>query len=215
MPVRKIPKNYRNVTGIAAQSKAIGEAQFESPLERDFIALLEFSPEVVRYEVQPVRIEWKDAQGKLRYYRPDVRVEFCDELKRPPWLYEVKCREDLRAHWDELRPKFRQGIRYARKQGWVFHLVSDVEIRTPYLANARFLLGYRNREIPEALIDAVMHASAALGEASVEQVLHSLSDDPWQQAEYLPAIWYLTAHGHLHADLQQALTMASPIRGFT
>lgn len=215
MPVRKIPKNYRNVTGIAAQSKAIGEAQFESPLERDFLALLEFSPEVARYEVQPVRIEWKDAQGKLRYYRPDVRVEFCDELKRPPWLYEVKCREDLRAHWDELRPKFRQGIRYARKQGWVFHLVSDVEIRTPYLANARFLLGYRSREIPEALIDAVMHASAALREASVEQVLHSLSDDPWQQAESLPAIWYLIANGHLHADLQQALTMASPIRGFT
>lgn len=26
MPVRKIPKNYRNVTGIAAQTKAIGEA---------------------------------------------------------------------------------------------------------------------------------------------------------------------------------------------
>lgn len=215
MPVRKIPKNYRNVTGIAAQSKAIGEAQFESPLERDFIALLEFSPEVARYEVQPVKIEWKDAQGKPRYYRPDVRVEFCDELKRPPWLCEVKCREDLRVHWDELRPKFRQGIRYARKQGWVFHLVSDVEIRTPYLANARFLLGYRNREIPEALIDAVMHASAALGEASVEQVLQALSDDPWQQAEYLPAIWYLIANGHLLADLQQVLTMASPIRGFT
>lgn len=215
MPVRKIPKNYRNVTGIAAQSKAIGEAQFESPLERDFIALLEFSPEVARYEVQPVKIEWKDAQGKPRYYRPDVLVEFCDEMKRPPWLYEVKCREDLRVHWDELRPKFRQGIRYARKQGWVFHLVSDVEIRTPYLANARFLLGYRNREIPAALIEAVMHASAALGEARVEQVLHTLSDDPWQQAEYLPAIWYLIANVYLHADLQQALTMASPIRGFS
>lgn len=109
MPVRKIPKNYRNVTGIAAQSKAIGEARFESRLERDFIALLEFSPEVARYEVQPVKIEWKDAQGKPRYYRPDVRVEFCDELKRPPCLYEVKCREDLRTHWDELHPKFRQG----------------------------------------------------------------------------------------------------------
>lgn len=215
MPVRKIPKNYRNVTGVAAQSKAIGEAQFESPLERDFIALLEFSPEVARYEVQPVKIEWRDAEGRLRYYRPDVRVEFCDELKRPPWLYEVKCREDLCAHWDELRPKFRQGIRYARKQGWVFHLVSDVEIRTPYLVNARFLLGYRNREIPKALIEAVRHASEGLGEMSVEQILHTLSDDPWRQAEYLPAIWYLIANGHLHADLQQALTMASPIRGFT
>lgn len=215
MPVRKIPKNYRNVTGIAAQTKAIGEAQFESPLERDFITLLEFSTDVARYEVQPVKIEWIDAQGKPRYYRPDVRVEFCDELKRPPWLYEVKCRDDLRTNWDELRPKFRQGIRYARKRGWVFHLVSDAEIRTPYLTNARFLLGYRNREIPEATIEAVMHALERLGEVSVEQLLHALSDDPWQQAEYLPAIWYLVANWRLHADLQQTLTMASPIRRFT
>ncbi len=214
MPVRKIPKNYRNVTGIAAQTKAIGEAQFESPLERDFIALLEFSPDVARYEVQPVKIEWIDAQGKPRYYRPDVRVEFCDELKRPPWLYEVKCRDDLRVHWEELRPKFRQGIRYARKQGWVFHLVSDAEIRTPYLTNVRFLLGYRNRTIPKAPTDAVMHALERLGEASVEQLLQALSDDPWQQAEYLPAIWYLIANWRLHADLQQTLTMASPIRRF-
>lgn len=214
MPVRKIPKNYRNVTGIAAQTKAIGEAQFESPLERDFIALLEFSPDVASYEVQPVKIEWMDARGKPRCYRPDVRVDFCDELKRPPWLYEVKCREDLCAHWDELRPKFRQAIRYARKQSWVFHLVSDLEIRTPYLANARFLLGYRNRAIPEALVEAMMYASKTLGEASVAQLLRALSDDPLQQAEYLPAVWHLIANWRLQADLQQTLTMVSPVRRF-
>ena len=39
MPVRKIPKNYRNVTGVAAHSKADGPAAFESTLERDFITL--------------------------------------------------------------------------------------------------------------------------------------------------------------------------------
>ncbi|CBJ44349.1 hypothetical protein V4C85_03805 [Ralstonia solanacearum] len=44
MPVRKVPKNYRNVTGIAAHRKAEGAAMFESTLERDFIALLEQRP---------------------------------------------------------------------------------------------------------------------------------------------------------------------------
>lgn len=34
MPVRKIPKNYRNVTDIAAHRKAEGQAMFESTLER-------------------------------------------------------------------------------------------------------------------------------------------------------------------------------------
>lgn len=51
MPVRTIPKNYRNVTGIAASSRAGGAAQFESTLERDFLALLEFSPDVKRNDI--------------------------------------------------------------------------------------------------------------------------------------------------------------------
>ena len=58
MPVRKIPKNYRNVTGIAAATKSGGAAQFESTLERDFISLLEFLPEVKSIDPQPVKIEW-------------------------------------------------------------------------------------------------------------------------------------------------------------
>lgn len=44
MPVMIIPKNYRNVTGIAAVSKVGSVAQFESTLERNFLSLLEFSP---------------------------------------------------------------------------------------------------------------------------------------------------------------------------
>lgn len=51
MPMRSVPKNYRNVTGIVASGKAEGPEQFESTLERDFLALLEFSPSVWRFEV--------------------------------------------------------------------------------------------------------------------------------------------------------------------
>lgn len=36
MPIRKIPKNYRNITGIAPCNKAVGIAAYESSLERDF-----------------------------------------------------------------------------------------------------------------------------------------------------------------------------------
>lgn len=43
MPIRNIPKNYRNVTGVAANSKAEGKAMFESTLERDWLTLLQFS----------------------------------------------------------------------------------------------------------------------------------------------------------------------------
>lgn len=212
MPIRKIPKNYRHVTGVAAKTKAVGEAQFESPLERDFIALLEFSPEVVEYEVQPVKIEWTDDQGAPRYYRPDVRVVFHNDLSRRPWLCEVKCRGDIRDNWDELHPRFRQGIRYAKQRGWVFHLVSDAEIRTPYLNNARFLLPYRRRPVSETSIAEVLRAMDEVDTPTPERVLRALSDDPWQQAEWTPTIWHLIAHWQIAADLDRPLLMTSPIR---
>ncbi|MBF4343943.1 heteromeric transposase endonuclease subunit TnsA, partial [Vibrio anguillarum] len=41
MSVRTIPKNYRNLTGLAASTKA-EKPFFESTLERDFLTLLEF-----------------------------------------------------------------------------------------------------------------------------------------------------------------------------
>ena len=74
MPIRTIPKNYRNVTGVAANSKAEGKAMFESTLERDWLTLLQFSAEVERFEVQPVKVLWFDDKGKERSYTPDVLV---------------------------------------------------------------------------------------------------------------------------------------------
>ena len=62
MPVRKIAKSYRNVTGIVATAKAAGPAQFESTLERDFLTRLEFSPHVRTFEAQPVTLRWPDGE---------------------------------------------------------------------------------------------------------------------------------------------------------
>lgn len=212
MPIRKIPKNYRNVTGIIADTKAVGEAQFESPLERDFISLLEFSPEVVRYEVQPVKIEWPDEQGKARFYRPDILVNFHEALNRRPWLCEVKYRADLKKNWDELHPRLLQGIRYAKQREWRFHVISEIEIRTHYLDNVRFLLPFRRRATPQRLIDDVLGVVGSMEGATVEKVLQSLSGDRWQQAEWLPAIWHLIATWRIETDLDLGLTMTSPLR---
>lgn len=58
-------------------------------------------------------------------------------------LYEVKYREELRRDWAKLRPRFRAAHRFARGHGWKFRLITDYEIRTPLLWNAKFLLPYR------------------------------------------------------------------------
>lgn len=211
MPVRKIPKSFRSVTGIAASTKAVGAAQFESTLERDFLALLDFSPEVARYEVQPVRIEWPEGSKSVRSYTPDVLVEFIPQLQRSPWLCEVKYRADLAKGWASLRPKFKQGVRYAKQQGWRFRLITEVEVRTRQLANIRFLAPFGRRDIPQARIETVLSALSAVGTSTPAQLMRAVTSDEWRQAEYLPALWHLVAHHRVGIDLEAELTMQSPV----
>ena len=108
-----------------------------SSLERDFLLLLDFDRDVEFYEEQPVKIVYHDAQGRRRTYTPDVLVRYrTDRLQArhtKPLLCEVKYREELRQHWAAYRPKFRAAGRYARQHGWRFRLVTDRDVRTPYL----------------------------------------------------------------------------------
>jgi hypothetical protein len=43
-------------------------------LERDFLSLLEFSPEVKNIDSQLVKIDWSDADGVRRSYMPDAQI---------------------------------------------------------------------------------------------------------------------------------------------
>lgn len=216
MPARRIPKNYRNVTGITAARKAVGPAQFESTLERDFLTLLEFSPDVERFEVQPVTISWPDG-ARERRYTPDVLVHFRERTgeRRSPMLYEVKYRSDLRKSWPELRPKFRAGIRHAKGRGWRFKIITEREIRTPYLANAQFLLPFVRRGTPpEAEIEILDRALQSLRECDIGSLMLAACHDEWQRAKLLPVLWFLIGRFLLGVDLQEPLTMRSRVWRF-
>ncbi|MEX1222406.1 MAG: TnsA endonuclease N-terminal domain-containing protein [Idiomarina sp.] len=212
MPVRDIPKNYRNITGKASSNKT-ETAYFESGLERDFLSVLEFDKDVVTYDVQPVAINWFDTKGKLRKYTPDVLVKTVDfeTNKKTITLYEVKYRDDIRKNWKELKAKFKVGIRFAKKQGWRFKLITEKEIKTPYTDNARFLVPYVNQTLNEAFENLILDKLSALDETSVEVLLSELSKDPWRKAEILPTIWKLVGDKRIGCDLFLPITMASPI----
>jgi len=211
MPVRRVPKNYRNVTGITAAAKAEGQAAFESTLERDLLILLEFSPEVRRFEVQPVTLTWLDGDRERRY-TPDALAHFRPHggTEPPPLLYEVKYRDELRADWTKLRPKFKAAVRFAKVQGWRFKLITEQEIRTPYFANARFLQPFV-RQGPPAIedMDLLDDALLELREADIDELLHAVCRDEWNRARLMPALWYLIGTFHFSTDLHVPLTMKS------
>lgn len=76
MPVRKIKKSYRNVTGAVVSRKNHRMISSESTLERDLYHLLEFDPLISNYEEQPIRVPYRMADGKMSHYTPDVLIHF-------------------------------------------------------------------------------------------------------------------------------------------
>ncbi|MDQ3818146.1 MAG: Tn7 transposase TnsA N-terminal domain-containing protein, partial [Acidobacteriota bacterium] len=148
MPVRKIPLSGRSLTGRVARPGDDGSAEFESSLERDLYSLLVFDKRrYAGFEVQPVRIAFTDNQGRIRTYTPDVLIYFIADPvtghRPPPVLAEVKYRNDLFEQWKKLKPKFKAARAFSREQGWQrFRILTEVEIRTPYLANVKFLRGF-------------------------------------------------------------------------
>ena len=214
MPVRIVPKNYRNLTGLANSSKS-KSAFFESTLERDCISLLEFDTNVEYYDVQPICIEWKDSAGKCRTYTPDVLVTYKKSFNGyKPYstvLCEVKYRNDINKNWEDFKPKFKAAISYAKARGWRFKILTEVEIRTTFMENARFLLPYLNNELDESYEFLLRTKLQELRECSIEALLNSVFHDKWSQAELIPCLWQLIAMRRISTDLTQPLTMSSKI----
>lgn len=215
-PVRSIGPSKTSVTGRVVTDKNTRPQPAESSLEQDFLTLLEANADVLRYSVQPLTLQWINDQGRRREYTPDVLVEY---RSRPLRLFEVKPRAVLRRDWDQLRPRFRQAMAVARANGWHFKIVTDEEIRTPYLANARFLLRFRRRRLDPDFIQGlqpqrrVRLGLARLGWTTPRDALEAFSGDRTEQSKLLPWLWNALLEGFIETDLERPLTMASRIRG--
>nr|WP_298522566.1 TnsA endonuclease N-terminal domain-containing protein [uncultured Halomonas sp.] len=211
-PVRIIGTNRRSLTGQVAFRR--GRARtFESSLERDFFLLLDFSSSVVDVEEQPLTIRFVNKHGQRRQYTPDVLVTYEDG--KPPVLYEVKYREDLRANWAALKPKFQAALRYCRERDWHFRIVTEREIRgTCMLNNVRFLRAYRDyprNEITNATATHLARTLAMLGEATPQMLLTAAYACEEKRMSALGVLWYMVANGRVLTNPLHPLTMASPL----
>lgn len=210
MPARKIPKNYRYITGMISSPKAIGDAEFEAGLEPDYLRLLEFDPEVKAFEVQPCHIYWKDDSGKTRRYTPDCRVLYNDPQVKP-LLVEIKYRRILSEHWRELRPAYRAAVHAAALEGSRFKILTEREIRTQYLQCVKFLLSFVRRGADETSVQRILALMREIKVSTPQELMKQLSPDPEEQAYLLPALWHVVGTFRLSVDLNAPLTMNSRI----
>lgn len=222
MPARKIRPSRYSVTGYVSTRKAPGAQDAESSIEHDFMTLLEYDRRVERFLAQPFTIEWHDAARRKRRYTPDVIVKYAfpamrDDPQLRTTIYEVKPSDVLRRTWADLRPKFKAAIGWAREHNCLFHIVTEREIRTPYLTNVRFLLGYRSYYLsdkPELVGERqylIRQTLKRLGQTTPKGLLDTITSNRTLQAELIPWIWNLVNQRLIGVDLTKPLTMASPI----
>ena len=212
-PARKIGLGRRALAGMMPSDKGdegSPPAKFESALERDFFVLLEFNVDVLRWDAQPVRLDLGD-----KVYTPDVLVTYLGPSRRADdvhhVLYEVKYREELQRLWPTLRPKYRAAVRFARSHGWRFKLITEREIRTELLWNAKFLLPYRHDPPADEDCDRLLRALANSEVTTPSALLTACSTDPLVQARLLTSLWHLVARRVVAADLTRRLRMDSAI----
>ena len=209
---RKVPLNYRNVTGMNGSAKSDYSAA-ESTLEADFLTLLDFNKDVARFRTQPVTIEYQN-NGIPCTYTPDVKVEL---KSGKVIIYEVKYRKDLFENWPVLKPKFRAAIQYAKKIAAEFKIVTEIEIRTNYLQNIKFLKTYYYAyNINYEKCMQVENMIAELRCTTPKNLLAALQQFKWNRAECLFAIWLVIAAGEhglnrVRADLYKPLSMNTEI----
>lgn len=189
--------------------------EFESSLERDLISLLEFDPNVQSFEEQPVCIHYTDQAGKARTYTPDILVNY--RLDYPPgcWmkprLCEVKYRADLWKNWHQLKPKFQAAVRFAAENGMQFKILTEKEIRTEYLENARFLNRYRKADIEPGYVERLDELLHQLPVTTPQEIIQLAARDTYKQAQYLFVLWHMIVSGLVGVELTHKLTMQSPI----
>ena len=205
MGVRRIPRSHRSVTGRLAVPGRSSIA-FESTLERDFALLCAFDPDVASIEEQPLAIPLPPPAHR---YVPDFLVRF--HSGRPTELVEVKHDADLAAQAADLAPRFAAAEAFCLEKGWTFRVVTEGAIRIPRLGNARFLLAYRTRAVDPGHCARILNLAGKTGSRSVAGLMGEAFPVPADRTAALPALWHLVAAFRLAAELDEPLTMDSPV----
>lgn len=207
--IRRVPVNVRSLTG------EVDGQEFESSLERDFLLLTHWDDRVDWYQTQPFSVDYTDEKGVNRIYTPDVFISYRQIEGHPlcinHTIYEVKYREDLFADWKILKPKFKAARQYAKERNWNFKIVTEKEIRTPFLENVQFLWAYSFASFHVHHFDKLMLCLECLDQTTPKELLEIAYSSKTMRGEALWALWCMIARKWVKCDLSIPLDMHTPI----
>jgi hypothetical protein len=132
MVIRRITNNgYQKRIGKFPSLKMGRMVWWESPVERDYIHLLEADGAVSFYKEQPLKIHFI-LDGKEYFYTPDFLV------KRVHKIQIVEVKPEKKIHCEENQRRFSAASRACAQCGYEFLVATDVRIRVqPRLDNIK------------------------------------------------------------------------------
>lgn len=211
MPVRRIPKTFRSISGrfpSIINGRCIG---YESKLERDYYLRLEFDKSIASYEEQPIRLAGAVA-GKSVSYTPDCLIKYRDPGKLGR-LVEVKFQSELIEKAAELEPRFSLARAYACDHSLEFVTVTEKDIYDGVMDNYRLI--YRFGRAPhyfDSRRQLILHATKVHGPLPLRDLLELLARDRLSQVAFMPCIYHLLFLGEIVANLDKPIDYCTILR---
>lgn len=211
MPVRKVSNHGGNVIGRFPSVKMKRMIAFESLIERDYLYLLDYDPDVEWFEEQPLTIEYQH-EGKILHYTPDFHLveQARDTL--------IECKPDKLVDTDENRRKFAVAHDWCRQRGWEFRVVTDLQVRAGFrLQNIKLLTRYARQAVDpdtRGRIYALLHGAQT--QLTIAHVTTAIS--PYSPAAVTASILCMAFHHEIWVSLDdnpvsRETTISLPLQG--
>ncbi|SDU29207.1 TnsA endonuclease N-terminal domain-containing protein [Pseudomonas mandelii] len=199
MAVRKVvTRSSCHFRGYFPSLKNGHSVAWESQLEGGFFRLLELSPDVLRYEVQPSRERFRLGDSFVDYV-PDLRVFLANGGE---WWFEVKPEKKLLIK--SVKQKLEAAMVHFSETNRSFSVVTDGQIwREPLAKNLRSILYHRRGPL--------------LSQSDLAELILKLDKYKPQKLEEVVSVfgemeaWRLLGLCIIGVDLEKPLTHKTPV----
>lgn len=119
---KKKKKKVSFEEGYYPSAKNKRNMHYRSGWEKSVYEVLEKRPDVVRYEVEPLAIEYF-FKGEVQNYLPDLKIHFQDGRKEV-WEIKPTNQTDLPVN----KAKWESCAAFCKKRGWEFKIITETGI---------------------------------------------------------------------------------------
>jgi hypothetical protein len=117
--------------------------QCESRLEFDAAMHFEFSKDIKRYREQPMRVTYRDRDGKIRIYFPDFELTMTDGT-----IVHIEIKPSAKLRGAVLHARMEDIEEHYARLGLPFRIMTEQDFRTGTRISMLEHLTYHNRQVP-------------------------------------------------------------------